>query len=69
MCRQLNYSGVARIAPRGEFGEGGGSIWLDQVHCQGSEESLDQCSHAGVGVVGCNHGDDVGVVCGKCVEF
>ena len=47
------------------FGEGTGSILLDDVQCTGSERSLSECPHAGVGKHNCAHDRDVGVRCGK----
>ncbi|KAL1278233.1 hypothetical protein QQF64_024906, partial [Cirrhinus molitorella] len=63
VCRQLKC-GSAISAPHGAaFGQGSGSIWLDNVECSGSEGTLTQCSHRGLGNHNCNHGKDAGVVC------
>ena len=35
------------------------------MDCTGSESSLSQCSHAGIGNHDCSHIEDVGVRCGK----
>ena len=45
------------------FGPGVGMIYFDEVDCTGSEEALNDCQHAGVGVSNCNHNEDAGVVC------
>ena len=47
------------------FGGGSGSILLDDLRCIGSETSLFQCPHGGVGNHNCGHHEDAGVVC-KC---
>ncbi len=63
VCRQLQC-GVAISAPHNAaFGQGSGSIWLDDVKCLGSEESLTQCSHRELGTHDCNYGEDAGVIC------
>ncbi|KAL1278236.1 hypothetical protein QQF64_024909, partial [Cirrhinus molitorella] len=63
VCRQLQC-GSAISAPHGAaFGQGSGSIWLDNVECSGSEGALSQCSHTEPGKHNCNHGKDAGVVC------
>ena len=63
VCRQLGY-GKARIAlGEAAFGEGRGPIWYDDVRCSGSEATLTQCAHNGLGVHNCYHSEDAGVIC------
>ena len=46
------------------FGQGSGDILLNNVDCSGTESSLLECSHPGIGAIGsCSHGDDAGVNC------
>ena len=46
------------------FGQGTGPILLDYVGCSGTESTLSDCSHAGIGnVYSCRHSQDAGVVC------
>uniref|UniRef100_A0A8C1LPR6 SRCR domain-containing protein n=1 Tax=Cyprinus carpio TaxID=7962 RepID=A0A8C1LPR6_CYPCA len=67
VCRQLRCGKAVTAHGSAHFGQGSGeicgSIWLDDVKCLGSEESLTQCSHREVGTHDCNHGKDAGVVC------
>ena len=65
VCRMLNLS-AATAAPRyAAFGEGRGPIWLDDLGCTGTENSLINCSHYGLGSHNCRHHEDAGVVCGS----
>lgn len=59
-CKQLGYSRGLEFA---SMGEGSGQIWLDNVRCTGSEDSLGNCSHADWGVHDCDHTKDIGIVC------
>ena len=43
---------------------GHGVIYLDDVGCDGSEFSLANCSHRGIGIHNCqHHSKDAGVIC------
>ena len=62
-CRQLGYSTNNPIAFRyAYFGQGNGSIVLDDVACAGTEPSLFICSYNSNH--NCGHHEDAGVRCG-----
>ena len=63
ICRQLGFPGALNAVTRGGFGEGTGRIWLDNLRCNGTESSIFQCPHGGIGVHNCRHWEDVGVAC------
>ena len=67
VCRQLGYRGAVTAHQSAHFGQGSGQILLDDLHCTGSEASLLECSHAGINVHNCGHGEDASVTC-ECIS-
>ena len=63
VCRQLGYLRAVNAYSSSQFGQGTGPIWLDNIHCTGTESRLDQCTHNGIGVHNCIHSEDAGVRC------
>ncbi len=63
VCRQLGLTG-GEVHREAAFGEGAGTIWLDDVQCDGTESRLADCTSVGWGVHNCRHSEDVGVSCG-----
>lgn len=53
----------ATVKAYAEYGNGVGSIWLDDVSCVGNETSVVNCTHSEWGTHDCTHAEDVGVVC------
>ncbi|XP_048581917.1 deleted in malignant brain tumors 1 protein isoform X4 [Nematostella vectensis] len=63
VCRSLGFQGARDYKSHAFFGRGTGPIWLDGVRCRGSEESVLECEHRGIGIHMCGHHEDAGVVC------
>ena len=41
-----------------------GIIWLTDINCHGTEQTLWDCPHGGFGnTAGCTHNDDVAISC------
>ena len=63
VCKQLGYIKGIMVHDRAHYGSGSGEILLDNVQCSGTEASLFECRHNGIGVDNCTHHEDVGVEC------
>jgi len=48
---------------RNRYGRGSGPIWLDDLHCTGTESQLASCRHNGWGRNNCGHHEDVSIQC------
>ena len=65
VCRSVGFSGANTFyVTSSQYGPGVGPIWLDNVMCDGSEQTLARCSHRGVNITnGCTRTKDVGIRC------
>ena len=65
VCRQLGYSTYnVEEFTEAYFGQGNGSIYMDDVSCVGTESSLFSCSYRRY--TNCeDHSEDAGVRCGS----
>ncbi|XP_076106547.1 galectin-3-binding protein B-like [Mytilus galloprovincialis] len=61
VCRQLGYRTGFSLG--NSVTDGQGKIWLDSIHCNGSESKITSCQHQSWGSHDCVHSEDVGVHC------
>ena len=62
-CREMGFIGADMVLVAAAYGEGNGSIWLDDVECTGEEESLFECQRADPLLYNCGHDEDASAVC------
>ena len=59
----IYFSGNATYYSRAYFGEGNGSIAIDDLQCNGTESNIGHCLHSAYDISDCYHGEDVSVYC------
>ena len=60
VCNEL---GLGKAVSSAYYGQGSGPIWLADLHCDGTEQTIENCIHLGWENHDCDHGYDVGVKC------
>ncbi|CAB1347269.1 unnamed protein product [Coregonus sp. 'balchen'] len=58
LCQMLGYQRASTVFTASA---GMGKIWLDDLRCKGTETSVFDCPHNGLGVSNCQHNEDAGV--------
>uniref|UniRef100_A0A8C8BIH8 SRCR domain-containing protein n=1 Tax=Otus sunia TaxID=257818 RepID=A0A8C8BIH8_9STRI len=58
VCRQLSCGSAVSALSEAAFGEGTGPIWLEKVHCKGTELSLWDCPAKPLFGKNCDHKED-----------
>lgn len=63
-CKELGFDGFITSENPANPGPLGGRIWLENVQCNGNEQSIFDCTHSGWGnITDCTHEDDVVISC------
>lgn len=63
VCKQLGCGSVVSAVQNERFVLGSGPIWMDEVHCRGTESALSDCTQTEWCEQYCTHSDDAGVTC------
>ena len=69
VCRELGYPVAVSAPTSAHFGQGSGTIWMDDVQCVGIESSIVNCQHSGWNVHNCGHHEDASVICSSKHDF
>ncbi|XP_063210190.1 antigen WC1.1-like [Chroicocephalus ridibundus] len=68
VCRQMGCGSAVSALSEATFGEGTGPIWLEKVHCKGTELSLWECPAKPLFGKNCDHKEDAAVNCSGVTE-
>ncbi|XP_010134519.1 PREDICTED: scavenger receptor cysteine-rich type 1 protein M130-like, partial [Buceros rhinoceros silvestris] len=68
VCRQLGCGSAVSALSEAAFGKGTGPIWLEKVHCKGTELSLWDCPAKPMFGKNCDHKEDAAVNCSGMTE-
>ena len=47
VCNELGFDDTVATRYHAFYGEGNGQVWLNNLHCVGTELSIKNCSHGG----------------------
>lgn len=62
-CRMLGYTGASDGKNDAVYGKGSDTLWLSNMQCDGSENSLFSCVHDGLRNHTCTGGSEAAVSC------
>ncbi|KAM5174137.1 LOW QUALITY PROTEIN: scavenger receptor cysteine-rich domain-containing protein DMBT1-like [Callospermophilus lateralis] len=69
VCRQMGCGVALDAMDYAQFGEGSGSIWLNNLKCTGEEDQVWKCPSLGWGQHNCIHATGAGVICSGFVHL
>jgi len=61
VCSMLGFGHVGRPS-RNHYGPGPGSFWLQSIQCNGTEQSIAECAHSGLGLGSCSSDKELAAV-------
>ncbi|XP_039257531.2 uncharacterized protein LOC120334142 [Styela clava] len=63
ICRMLGFNRATAAPGAAKYGQGTGSIFMDDVNCIGTEDNIWSCPHIDESRENCAHSEDAGVAC------
>merc|ERR1711931_427488 len=65
ICNAMGYDGATEAYSSAYFGQGYGTIWVDDLACDASHTDINSCMTLPWGSHNCVHGEDAGVACNR----
>ncbi|XP_058864815.1 antigen WC1.1-like [Acipenser ruthenus] len=69
VCRELKCGIPKEVLGGAPFGEGQGTVWSEEMQCQGKEPQIYKCLTSASKKQSCTHRNDVGLVCFGYTEY
>ncbi|MGH0114540.1 UNVERIFIED_CONTAM: hypothetical protein FKN15_020451 [Acipenser sinensis] len=69
VCRELKCGIPKEVLGGAPFGEGQGTVWSEEMQCQGKEPHISRCLTSASKKQSCTHRNDVGLVCFGYTEY
>ncbi|MGH0185142.1 UNVERIFIED_CONTAM: hypothetical protein FKN15_017206 [Acipenser sinensis] len=69
VCRQMKCGIPKEVLGGAPFGEGQGTVWSEEMQCQGKELQIYKCLTSASKKQSCTHRNDVGLVCFGYTEY